>query len=282
MLVKNRDSSLFVRDEADTFHFSGSIHNERDVQKALAKLKENPDYSEWVSKEEDKIITIFENVFQHSEFTGRSSTFFAYEGLGSIYWHMVSKLLLAVGENVSACEDKNVARDLLGKYRDIRAGLGFNKTPEKFGAFPSDPYSHTPKGQGARQPGMTGLVKEEIIARLGELALTVEDGCLIFNPILFDQRELLSNPATFEFIDVSGSHNKLDVPENSMAYTFCQTPIVLQVEEKAEIQIHNSDGHRIAIEGNKLDQTTTQHIFQRDGTIREITVKLKLNGPESH
>ena len=31
-----------------------------------------------------------------SEFTGRSGSFFAYEGLGSIYWHMVSKLLLAV------------------------------------------------------------------------------------------------------------------------------------------------------------------------------------------
>ena len=38
----------------------------------------------------------FEELFGHRQFTGRSGTFFAYEGLGSIYWHMVSKLGLAV------------------------------------------------------------------------------------------------------------------------------------------------------------------------------------------
>ena len=32
-----------------------------------------------------------------------------------------------------------------------------------------DPYSHTPGGAGAKQPGMTGQVKEEVITRLGEL-----------------------------------------------------------------------------------------------------------------
>ena len=31
-------------------------------------------------------------------FTGRSGAFYKYEGLGSIYWHMVSKLLVAVQE----------------------------------------------------------------------------------------------------------------------------------------------------------------------------------------
>ena len=45
------------------------------------------------------LLTIFEEVFNHKAFTGRSGTFFGYEGLGSIYWHMVSKLLLAVQEN---------------------------------------------------------------------------------------------------------------------------------------------------------------------------------------
>ena len=28
-------------------------------------------------------------------------------------------------------------------YYDIREGIGFNKTPEEYGAFPSDPYSGT-------------------------------------------------------------------------------------------------------------------------------------------
>ena len=37
-----------------------------------------------------------------------------------------------------------------------------NKTPEEYGAFPFDAYSHTPYNSGAKQPGMTGQVKEEI------------------------------------------------------------------------------------------------------------------------
>ena len=277
LLVSNQDNSLFVKDKKGVFHFSGAIHNERDVQNALANLKENPDYEKLVAKEKNKIVTLFEKVFQHSEFTGRSSTFFAYEGLGSIYWHMVSKLLLAVEENVMTFEDTDLATNLREEYRDIRAGLGFNKSPEKFGAFPSDPYSHTPKGQGARQPGMTGLVKEEIIARLGELALTAEDGCLVFDPILFNREELLSKPGTFEYIDVSGSYKSFEVPENSMAYTFCQTPIVLQMGENTEIEVYSRDGQVKIVSGSHLDADTSRHIFERDGAIQKVIVKLISN-----
>ena len=276
MLVKDRDKSLFVQDEMGVFHFSGGIHNERDVQGVLDKLGEEPKYQEIVIKEREKIAELFESVFQHSEFTGRSSTFFAYEGLGSIYWHMVSKLLLAAVENVLSCEEKDLAVRLVEKYRDIRTGLGFNKPPEKFGAFPSDPYSHTPKGQGARQPGMTGLVKEEIIARLAELGLTVEEGCLVFAPILFNPKELLTEPATFEYIGVGGVRKSLSVPENAMAYTCCQVPIILQVGEKAEIQVDLKDGRQMKFDGNKLDKDTSQHVFERDGYVELIRVQLRL------
>ena len=44
------------------------------------------------------LLELYERVFDHQSFTGRSGSFFKYEGLGCIYWHMVSKLLLAVQE----------------------------------------------------------------------------------------------------------------------------------------------------------------------------------------
>jgi len=275
MLAEERDKSLFVRDDTGTFHFSGRIHNERDVKQALDKLQQLPKFQRVVEKERQEIADLFESVFQHSEFTGRSSTFFAYEGLGSIYWHMVSKLLLAVAENVLTCEDMDLRIKLLEKYRDIRAGLGFNKTPEEFGAFPADPYSHTPKGQGARQPGMTGLVKEEIITRLWEMALTIEDGCLVFDPILFDPAELLPSPATFIFINVELEHKQMHVPEKAMAYTYCQTPIILQLGEEDEITVDFKDGRCIRFEGNRLDKPVSRHIFDRDGQIEKIRVQLR-------
>ncbi len=161
------DTSLVTRDVDGVFHFSGQFRNIADLNLALDALKK--DYGPLVEAGSERIRLLFEETFHHDQFTGRSGTFFAYEGLGSIYWHMVSKLLLAAGE--TAMKFKHSA--LLEKYNDIRGGLGFRKTPQEYGAFPADPYSHTPKGRGAKQPGMTGMVKETILARQAELGLTV-------------------------------------------------------------------------------------------------------------
>ena len=46
------------------------------------------------------MLDLFERLFDHESFTGRSGTFFGYEGLGCIYWHMVSKLRLAAAGNL--------------------------------------------------------------------------------------------------------------------------------------------------------------------------------------
>ncbi len=277
LLVANNDRSLFVKDELGAFHFSGTIHNEKDVRKILEKLRQDPEYQPWVEKEAARIAELFELVFKHSEFTGRSSTFFAYEGLGSVYWHMVSKLLLAVEENIFTCNNANLTAKLIEKYREIRAGLGFNKTPEQFNGFPSDPYSHTPKGQGARQPGMTGTVKEEIITRLKELTLTVEDGCLVFDPILFDRTELLSSPASFSYLAVDGTFRTIEIPVASAAYTYCQTPIILQLGEETKISIFTTDHKATEYSGNKLDKAASEHVFLRDGLIEKILVQLCLD-----
>ena len=75
---------------------------------------------------------------------------FRFEGLGSIDWPMIAKLLLAMQEN-----------DLTEVHADIRNRLGFRKPPAVDGAFPTAPYSHTPAQHGAQQPGMTGQVKAE-------------------------------------------------------------------------------------------------------------------------
>ena len=178
VLVKNKERNLIVQDENGDLHFNGSFRNARDVLRALDSLGQQEIYAELVAADREKILALFEDVFHHDSFTGRSGTFFAYEGLGSIYWHMVSKLLLAAQENyLLAIEQKANPETINGLaecYYAIRKGLGFNKTPDVYGAFPTDPYSHTPKGQGAKQPGMTGQVKEEILTRQVELGVFVK------------------------------------------------------------------------------------------------------------
>ena len=64
----------------------------------------------------DHELALYERVFRHHEFTGRSGTMVAYEGLGSIYWHMVAKLLLAVLETVQAAEQAGAPQPTLSGF----------------------------------------------------------------------------------------------------------------------------------------------------------------------
>ena len=271
-LVKADDRSLIVRDEDGNYHFSGHIHNLKDVNRALAALPSQ--YTEQVQRDAQKIRLLFEDIFHHSEFTGRSGTFFAYEGLGSIYWHMVSKLLLAVQETILRTRKEPSTQALLERYADIRSGLSFNKPPDVYGAFPTDPYSHTPKGQGAKQPGMTGMVKEEILARQMELGYSVENGQLVFDFLLLNKTEFLAEPGEFVYQNVGGQQEQMELPAKSLAYTICQVPIILQASDESFIKIHLSDGSTQQVRGYVLDLVNSTHIFQRDGIVHHLVVSI--------
>ncbi len=273
-LAEAGDKTLLIRDMNGGYHFSGQLRNGKDVQRALDELGCQPRFAELVAAEGAQIATLFEMVFRHNEFTGRSSTFFAYEGLGSIYWHMVSKLLLAVQETVFRFQNEPFGPNLANKYRDIRAGLGHHKHPSVYGAFPIDPYSHTPKGQGARQPGMTGAVKEEILCRQGEVGLYFENGCLVFDSMLLDREELLAEPTSFNYRDVKGTLQCLELGSASLAFTVCQVPVILQAGDVESITVHLTNQDIQVNTGNHLDETNSQHIFRRDGVVHHLVVQL--------
>jgi hypothetical protein len=276
MLAEAQDTSILTRDVAGFYHFSGAIRNFKDVARALDKLKIQPQYARLVEEEYGKIQALFEETFHHNEFTGRSGTFFAYEGLGSVYWHMVGKLLLAVQETVLQHRQAASAQALMERYADIRKGLSFNKSPEEYGAFPTDPYSHTPKGQGAKQPGMTGYVKEIILTRQAELGYAIKSGRLVIDPLLLDLDELLPAPAVFSYLDVHGQLQEIELEAGCLAYTICQTPVILAAAGERHtarrITVHLSDGTVQHIEGNVLDEANSQHIFLRDGCVHSIRV----------
>ncbi len=271
-LLEAHDHSIMTRDVNGVYHFSGHIRNFNDVSRALETLKTQPRYAELIEVEFEKIRALFEATFHHNEFTGRSGTFFAYEGLGSVYWHMVAKLLLAAQETAMRFRDDSNADALRQCYWDIRQGLGFNKSPDAFGAFPTDPYSHTPKGQGAKQPGMTGYVKEVALSRQAELGYHVEDGIIAFDAAWLDSAELLSAPGTFSYLDAQGRTLGIELQAGSLAYSICQTPVVLQGSSHAGISVHFEDGSVHTLDGLKLDSLTSSRIFRRDGSVARVIV----------
>jgi len=274
-LLQDQDKALIVRDEDGIYHFGGNIHNIKDVNRVFEALKNRPGYVDLVAEDAAKIKILFEETFHHQQFTGRSGTFFAYEGLGSIYWHMVSKLLLAVQETILRTRNEPTVPALIEKYYDIRKGLSFNKAPDEYGAFPTDPYSHTPKGQGARQPGMSGMVKEEILTRQKELGFSVDEGCIDFDFLFLDKKEFLVGPSVFEYWNVAGEREQLDLLAGTLTYSICQVPVVLQASDRMCIDIHLKDGGIQHVDGYILNLEDSKHIFQRDGSIHHLVIYIR-------
>lgn len=121
---------------------------------------------------------------------------------------------------------------------------------------------------------MTGSVKEEIIARLAELGLLIEDGCLYVEKLLINPDEYLNTPKVFNYLDVNNSEQQLELLPGSLGFTFCQVPIVICQGNQAFIKVHFADGNAKIIQGDHLDRETSQHIFMRDGTVQQVEVHL--------
>ncbi|MGB0509433.1 MAG: hypothetical protein ACPGGB_00810 [Flavobacteriales bacterium] len=273
-LVAEGNGDIVTQDCNGGFHFNGNFNNVKALRAALAALP--AEHQSLVAAEQKQIEAIYEGIFNHKAFTGRSGTFFGYEGLGSIYWHMVSKLRLAAFEvlesAVAQSEPAEVVGRLFDHYFEINAGIGAHKSPELYGAFPTDPYSHTPGGKGAQQPGMTGQVKEDLLCRFGELGVRVSGGQLHFDRALMNDGEFLTEPATFEYFDVQGQKHALDLASGSLAYTVCQVPVVHQQGDAPSIEVTYTDGRTERVDGLALDRTRSQSIFRRTHEVARLTV----------
>lgn len=276
LLIKNGNSQIIEKDILGTYHFNGNFNNANSLKTALANLEDA--YKDLVEKDSKLVLDVFEAVFDHKSFTGRSGTFFGYEGLGSIYWHMVSKLLLAVQENcllaINTNENEVIIGKLLDHYYEINAGIGAHKTPKLYGAFPTDPYSHTPAGKGAQQPGMTGQVKEDILSRIGELGVFVKKGHILFNPRLLKKEEFLKTSKTFSYTNVGNEFKEIELEEGALCFTYCQVPVIYKLSNKDSLHVFLNN-KVLEFDGLTLDGHLSNLVFERTGEIDKIIVCLK-------
>lgn len=276
-LLKDGNVQIIEQDINGDYHFNGNFKNAGDVTIALENLVDTK-YQPLLESESHKVLQAFEDVFNHKAFTGRSGTFYGYEGLGSIYWHMVSKLLLAVQEcctkAVNDGENEIIVGHLLEHFYEINEGIGVHKSPELYGAFPTDPYSHTPGGKGAQQPGMTGQVKEDILSRFGELGIFVSEGKLFFNPSLLRKEEFFTEVASFEYIDLFKKRKSIQMEEGSLGFTYCQVPIVYQISENDSLEIYFKDGSSKTTNNLTIDASISEQIFMRTGEVTKIIVHI--------
>jgi hypothetical protein len=248
-----RRGGILEADAAGGLHFRSDLSNAEVLRVAL-------DDTPLDAAGRAAVLDAYERLFRHHAFTGRSGGMHGYEGIGSVYWHMVSKLLLAVQgrylDAVAAGAPPEVVDGLAAHYRRVRDGLGFRKTPEEFGAVPTDCYSHTPAHAGAQQPGMTGQVKEEVLTRRAELGLIVSDGSLTLVPPLLPADERWGAVATGEAA--------------SYGFTVCATPVKVSRGDADRVRVVRHDGTVVARDGTAMTADESAEVFDRRGTITAI------------
>lgn len=188
-------------------------------------------------------------------------------------------MLLAVQETTLEAlkNDENdvIIGGLLDHYYEINEGIGVHKSPELYGAFPTDPYSHTPSGKGAQQPGMTGQVKEDILCRFGELGVFVENGRMVFNPRLLRHEEFLKESKDFVYTTINKEIETLNIEAKSVCFTYCQIPVIYNLGAKNGIQVIFNDGKIREFDSLQIDLKTSKKVFKREGEINRILVSLK-------
>lgn len=276
-LLADGNVSVIEKDIRGAYHFNGNFRNAEDVKQALNSL--GAKYQLQVAKEKERVLQIFEEVFNHKEFTGRSGTFYGYEGLGSIYWHMVSKLALAVEETCLRAINENANKEtvtrLIEYYYEVNEGIGVHKSPELFGAFPFTPYSHTPLHRGAQQPGMTGQVKEDILCRIGELGVQVQDGRLYFHPQLLCRNEFLKEEKEVELTDVNGRKQAITIEKDALLFTYCQVPVMYIISDSEGVDIERTDGSKNSYGHFALNETDTASVLNRTGAVKLIKAHIQ-------
>ena len=235
-LLANGATDILTRDCEGNVHFSADFNNADFLLRAIQRSSEDI-----TPEETEQLLQLYEQLFNHHAFTGRSGTFYKYEGLGCIYWHMVSKLLLAVGECIQSSRlIASSPHRLISHYCEIREGIGSHKTPAEYGSFPFDAYSHTPSMSGVQQPGMTGQVKEDIISRFFELGVHVQDGQITFCPTMLTEA---------------------DFRDGELRFSYCGTEIIYR-------KTANGTG------SVTLSPEQSKHLFARDGEIKQLIIEL--------
>ena len=251
-LLADHATDILVQDCEGGVHFNAGFNNADFLARAIDASQET------ISAEERRqLLDLYERMFNHHAFTGRSGTFYKYEGLGCIYWHMVSKLLVAIGENIQTALDTHtdaatIAR-LKAHYAAVQEGIGAHKSPAEYGSFPFDAYSHTPTMMGCQQPGMTGQVKEDIISRFFELGLHVVNGEIHIQTAMLRPEEFL---------------------RGELRFTYCQTPFVYHLSDHDGIDIEMTNGETAHC-ALCITHCISRHIFARDTQIKQVIVNIK-------
>ena len=268
------DTSIVLRDVSGVCRFAPELGDKSALLNALDNCADHSALASLAVEYRAETVALYEQVFRHHSYTGRSSSMHAFEGIGSVYWHMVAKLLVGIQQTMGREADGEPLGEghekLVALYRKIRGGMGPKKSARSWGAIPTDPYSHSPAHAGAQQPGMTGFAKEEVLVRPLELGLRVADGVIAFDASLLSPTEFLTDSTMVSFEHVSGEIEDIGLPAQSLLLSCCQVPVVVKAGPSQGTTVVLNDGSEVSTGDHSVGAELSGHIFARSGVVKRV------------
>jgi hypothetical protein len=78
-----------------------------------------------------------------------------------------------------------------------------------------------------------------------------------------------------DYFNVQGEARHETLSAGQLGFTYCQVPIIYHVADTTAITITFADCHTAKIDGDTIDSTTSQSIFDKKGQVAKIHVGLK-------
>ena len=102
--------------------------------------------------------------------------------------------------------------------------------------------------------------------------MEVVDGCVRFAPRLMPRSELLEEPARASFRGLDGEEVSMELPAGSLAFTYCQVPVVYRLGDSPALELEYADGRTEQVRGDRLERSHSQVLFGRGGEVMCLTV----------
>ncbi|HKJ85522.1 MAG TPA: hypothetical protein VKA06_05570, partial [Spirochaetia bacterium] len=78
---------------------------------------------------------------------------------------------------------------------------------------------------------------------------------------------------SLSYVDVQGASRELGIGAGSLAFTFCQTPIVVTSGASADrISVHYEDGRTEVVDSLTCPAAVSRSVFEKSGEVERIDV----------
>jgi hypothetical protein len=121
---------------------------------------------------------------------------------------------------------------------------------------------------------MTGQVKEDVLARFGELGVIISQGEIHFRPDILRASEFSGQPEVFTYFDLQGQRHDLEIPAGALAFTYCQVPVVYHRSDSPRLALTLADGTVRSQEDLVMSGQDSAALFGRTGEIARVEVWL--------